>query len=138
MLTYSLQGDFLNLKDKYEHMSKINMVRATLVDHHKHIRKRVHQNLEEYPHPDRLKNSVDKLVYIAGFFGLAMTIPQVAKIWIGQNASGVAVESWISYLFIGIVMIAYGILHKEKPLIVTYTCWIIFYVLIIVGTLFYG
>ena len=114
------------------------MVHDTHVKHHQHIRKRIHKKFEKYPHPDKLKNIVDKLVYIAGFFGLAMTIPQITKIWIEKNAAGISVISWASYFVIGAVMILYGIVHKEKPLIVTYILWEIFYVFIIVGALIYG
>lgn len=114
------------------------MVHILSVRHHLHIRKRIHQKHEKYPNPDRTKNIIDKLVYLAGFFGLAMTIPQITKIWIEQNASGISVISWGSYFVTGLVMIAYGVVHKEKPIIVTYLLWEVFHILIITGTLLYG
>ncbi|MBR9704385.1 hypothetical protein GOV12_03165 [Candidatus Pacearchaeota archaeon] len=114
------------------------MVHDTNVRHHQNIRKRVHKKFEKYPHNNRFKRVIDKLVYIAGFFGLAMTIPQIFKIWIEQNASGISVISWISYMIVGFVMITYSIAHKEKPLIIIYSIWEIFYLFIIVGTLIYG
>ena len=67
-----------------------------------------------------------------------MTIPQIAIIWIGQNASGVSIITWASYFIIGAVFIAYGIVHKEKPLIVIYILWEIVYIIIIVGALIYA
>ncbi|MBT4576733.1 hypothetical protein HOM13_01440 [Candidatus Woesearchaeota archaeon] len=73
------------------------MVHDTHVKSHQHIRKRVHTKFEKYPHPNKLKNNLDKLVYAAGFFGLVMTIPQILKIWVEKNVAGISVVSWISY-----------------------------------------
>jgi len=114
------------------------MAQDTYVKQHQHIRKRIYKKFEEYPHPDKLRSLVDKSVYLAGFFGLAMTIPQITKIWIEKNAAGVSVITWASYLVIGAAMISYGVVHKEKPLIITYILWEIFYVFIVVGALIYG
>ena len=117
---------------------KYYMVHDTHVKHHKNVRKRIHEKFERYPHPEKRKKIIDTLVYVAGFFGLAMTIPQIMKIWIEKNASGVSAISWGSYFVIGLVMISYAVVHKEKPLIVTYVLWEIFYVFIIAGALIYG
>ena len=114
------------------------MVHDTLIEHHQHIRKRIHKRFEKYPHPEQFKNLLDKLVYIAGFFGLVMTIPQIAKIWIEKDGTGISVISWISYFLIGGVMIVYAVVHKEKPLIITYALWEVFYIIIIVGAIIYG
>ena len=110
------------------------MVQDIQVKHHQHKRKRKKLDSQS----DNVKKIIDKLVYVAGFFGLAMTIPQIAIIWIGQNASGVSIITWASYFIIGAVFIAYGIVHKEKPLIIIYVLWEIFYVIIIVGALIFG
>jgi uncharacterized protein with PQ loop repeat len=111
------------------------MVHDVHIKHHQHMRKR---KLDFLYQPNKVKKIIDKLVYIAGFFGLAMTIPQIAIIWIGQNASGVSIITWASYFIIGAVFIAYGIVHKEKPLIVIYILWEIVYIIIIVGALIYA
>lgn len=114
------------------------MIHDIPIKHHQHIRKRIYKKLEEYPNPNKLKNFIDKLVYISGFFGLIMTIPQITKIWIEKNASGISVISWMSYFITGAIMISYGIIHKEKPIAIIYCFWEIFYLLIIIGTLLYG
>ena len=94
------------------------MVLFTRVLHHLHLRKRIHQNLEQYPHPDKWKNFLDKLIYLVGVSGPIMTLPQLYKIWIEQNASGVSLVSWSWYLIIAFIWSLYGIVHKEKPIIV--------------------
>jgi uncharacterized protein with PQ loop repeat len=99
--------------------------------HHYHIRKRMQH--EPFPHPDKWKRWLDKLVFVAGVFGPIMTIPQILKIWATGNAAGVSAASWIGYLITAIVWFIYGIAHREKPIIVTYAIWILMDAMIILG-----
>jgi len=105
--------------------------------HHIHKRKRVHQKLEKYPHPDKWKNLMDKIIYVVAIFGPIMTIPQVMKIWVEQNPTGVSVISWSAYLLAAIFWLMYGVLHKEKPIIFTNILMIILEAFILVGILIY-
>ncbi|MBT5022229.1 hypothetical protein HOK51_01350 [Candidatus Woesearchaeota archaeon] len=114
------------------------MVHDTHATHHIHRRKRLHVNHEKYPHPNKLKNFMDKAVYATGIIGPIMTFPQLVKIWIHQNASGISVISWITYLLTAVVWLIYGIIHKEKPIILTYSIWIILDMFIVIGILIYG
>lgn len=106
--------------------------------HHYHTRKRIYHKLEEYPHPDKWKRFLDKSIYIVGAVGPIMTIPQLMKIWVEKNASGVSVISWGAYLVTAIFWLSYGIAHKEKPIIFTYSIWIVLEIFIVIGTLMYG
>ena len=60
--------------------------------HHAHTRKRI-TKMEEYPHPIMWKRFIDKAIYVIGIFGPIMTIPQLYKIYIDQNATGVSTIS---------------------------------------------
>ncbi len=106
--------------------------------HHAHKRKRIHQKHEKYPHPDNLKRFMDKAIYVVGVFGPIMTLPQVWKIWVGKNAVGVSVLSWSAYLIAAFFWLVYGLIHKEKPIIITYSLWILMEISIVAGTLIYG
>jgi uncharacterized protein with PQ loop repeat len=106
--------------------------------HHFHRRKRIHERHEPYPHPDKWKRFVDRAIYFMGAFGVVMTIPQGAKIWIGKDASGVSVISWSAYLIGAIFWLIYGVMHKEKPIIFTYSLWIVLYVIIVTGVIIYS
>ena len=106
--------------------------------HHLLSRKRLHKNLEIYPHKSEVKNFIDKLALFMGIVGPLMTIPQVWKIYYYQNASGVSAISWVSYLLNAIVWLAYGISHKEKPIIITNAFWIVLEIIVIFGTIIYG
>ena len=105
--------------------------------HHFHRRKRIYQNHEPYPHPNRLKNTMDKMIYIVGLSGPVMSIPQLFNIWIDKNTSGVSRITWVAFLIIAMFWLMYGILHREKPIIMTYTGWIIMDALIIIGIMLY-
>jgi uncharacterized protein with PQ loop repeat len=106
--------------------------------HHFHRRKRIHLHHEPYPHPDALKRVMDKLIYVVGVFGPIMTVPQVVKIWIEQNAAGISLVSWVAYLITALFWLAYGVLHKEKPIIFTYLIWVFLDILIITGVAIYA
>ena len=113
------------------------MVQGGLGLYHFHKRKRIHQGYESHHHPEISKRLIDKLIYVVAVLGPIMTIPQLIKIWVDKNAAGVSVLSWSSYLVIAIFWLIYGIVHKEKPLIITYTLWIILEAFIVIGVTLY-
>lgn len=114
------------------------MVSRGKVVHHQHVRKRIYQNLEKYPHPNKWKRLMDKLIYAAGIIGPLMLIPQILKIWVDKNASGVSLISWLAFLVGSCFWLGYGIMHKEKPIIFAYSLWICFKVFLIIGIFLYG
>jgi len=114
------------------------MVTTNIGRHHQHLRKRVYVNMEEYPHSDKLKNFVDKLVMLAGIVGVLMTFPQIWLIYVGKTAAGLSLSSWISYWLIGIIWLFYGIIHKERPIIIINGLWFFLYLAIIIGIIIYG
>ena len=91
--------------------------------HHKSIRKRVYQKLEEFPSKDPFKYSLDKIIFLVGFLEPIFTIPQLVDVWGHHHAAGVSVFSWSAYAVLDIVWIVYGIVHKEKPITFTYVMW---------------
>lgn len=105
--------------------------------HHFHARKRIHQLHEDYPHPNKAKRFMDKAIYVVGIIGPLMTIPQLAKIWIEKNASGVSAASWTAYTVCAIFWLIYGFMHREKPIIITYAVWLLLDAAIIVGVALY-
>jgi uncharacterized protein with PQ loop repeat len=106
--------------------------------HHFQKRKRIYQEHEPYPHPNKWKRTVDTLIYPIVMFGPVMTIPQLWNIWIDKNAAGVSAISWGAYMVTSTFWLIYGIMHKEKPIIFSSCLWIILQALIVLGTLMYG
>lgn len=106
--------------------------------HHYHVRKRVHHWFEDYPHPGVLKRTVDRCVYFVGVVGPIMTLPQLYTIWVHEHTEGVSLSTWASYAFISSFWLLYGVLHHEKPIIFTYSCWIVIHIFMVSGIIIYS
>lgn len=109
-----------------------------LPHHHQSIRKRIQKNKNAFPHPNRWVRSLDSLVIVLGFLNGVATIPQVLKVWVEKDASGLSLISWSYYSLFAVVLLLYGLVHREKPIIMTYAFGIILYTLIVVGIVLYG
>ncbi len=81
---------------------------------------------------------LDRVIYVVGIVGPLFTIPQLIKIYYFQSASGVSVISWGAYALFDIPWILYGILHKERPITLTYILWFFFNALVFVGAILYS
>lgn len=106
--------------------------------HHLHRRKRIHQQGQPYPHPDKLISSLDSLVFAVALFGVVMTVPQVTEIWLSHDASGVSLLSWGAYALGAGFWMAYGIVHKERVILAIYALYALLDVLVILGVLAYS
>lgn len=105
--------------------------------HHHHRRTGV-RDVRDGPVRKRIKDFIDTSLYFFVGIGIVLTLPQVYKIWVLQNAAGVSLITWSSYFAGGILWAFYGFLHREKPIIVIYLIWTVVYLLIVVGILLYG
>ncbi len=106
--------------------------------HHFHVRKRIHQKLEPYPSPDKLKRFIDNIIYIVAAFGILVTVPQFTNVWINRNAIGVSPLSWAGYSITAAFWAWYGVLHKEKAIVTINLIWVFINLAIAVGALIYG
>jgi len=106
--------------------------------HHVHKRKRIHQKHEPYPHPEKWKRLMDRLIYIVGILGPVMSVPQLLDIWIGRSTAGVSLVTWGAFLLMSFFWLAYGIMHRDKPIILTYICWIAVESMIVFGIIIYS
>ncbi|MFC1647455.1 hypothetical protein ACFL10_00485 [Patescibacteria group bacterium] len=119
--------------------------------HHLHKRKRVIEAISEVEGLDkaevkeavlkpvnRFKRVLDKLVYFAGITAVIMCIPQGLHIWVNQNASGLSLITWATFLVNAVIWSAYGIIHKETPIIIMYISYIFIDLFIVSGILMYG
>jgi uncharacterized protein with PQ loop repeat len=104
---------------------------------HQHIRKRIQEN-EDFPSQKGIKKFLDKIIFAVAFIMPLMTLPQIYNIWVLKDATGVSVATWSAFLFFALIWLSYGIVHKEKPLIISYATWIVMHVSVVVGTILYG
>ncbi|MBT3865739.1 hypothetical protein HOF78_01400 [Candidatus Woesearchaeota archaeon] len=106
--------------------------------HHYHQRKRIHLKKQSYPSKNPFKKFLDNAVYLIITIGILFTLPQVFKIWVGKDATGVSAISWLAYAFTSTYWLIYGIAHNEKPIIVNSVIWIALDIFIVIGTLIYS
>jgi MtN3 and saliva related transmembrane protein len=106
--------------------------------HHIHWRKRSsHKKLEKYPHPHKGIRFLDKFLMVIAIVGPLMTLPQIWKIYSSHDATGVSTLTWSLYFFLGIPWLIYGIVHKEKPIIVAHILWLMVNLFVAIGALIY-
>jgi uncharacterized protein with PQ loop repeat len=105
--------------------------------HHLHVRKRVHEKKEKYPHPEEFKRKYDKFMYAIAILCPIMFLPQMLKVWISQDASGISIVSWISFAVIACFWTYYGILHKERQLIIMNGALVIIQLMTAIGAIIY-
>ncbi|MDO8576381.1 MAG: PQ-loop domain-containing transporter [bacterium] len=106
--------------------------------HHLHIRKRISQSLEPYPARSPWMRLLDKAIFGAGVIGPIFSIPQIVLIYSSQDATGISAVSWFGWAALDIVWILYGLVHKEPPIVMTYTFWFIINLTVAFGAILYG
>lgn len=77
----------------------------------------------------------DDAAYLMGVTAVAVNIPQLLDVWLKPDISGVSLTSWTGIFLGSCFWLGYGILHKEKPLIVINLMLLSVQGLIVVGIL---
>ena len=106
--------------------------------HHIQMRKRKAHELEPFPARSTFLRVLDRVVLVVGIVGPLTCIPQGLKIYLTQDATGVSVVAWALPGLFNIPWIMYGFLHKERPIVVTYTLWFVMNTLVVIGALQHG
>jgi len=86
----------------------------------------------------REERAVDKMMGSIAFISPLSATPQIITIFGKQQAAGVSLASWVMYLLIGLVTLAYGSFHKLRPIIISQALWSVVDILIIIGIVMYG
>ena len=81
---------------------------------------------------------VDRATYIAAVIEPIITIPQVMIIFRTKTAAGVSLVSWIGYEILTAVWVWYGIVHKDKLILLYQGLFLIVQGAVIVGAIIYG
>ena len=108
--------------------------------HHVHRRKRASKKEPTrypYPHPKSFGRMLDRVVLSLAAFTPVANIPQLVKIYSEQTAS-VSIVTWSMYFLLCIPWVIYGILHREKLIVATYSINGCIHASIIVGILLYS
>ena len=105
--------------------------------HHIHRRKRVHKKLEIYPHKNKWIRFLDRFLIVVAIFGPLIALPQIFRIFAFKSAAGVSGLSWGLYALFNIPWFIYGIVHKDKPIVISYLLSFIANLTVLIGTLIY-
>ena len=106
--------------------------------HHYHIRKRIYQKHEPFPHPQKLKRVYDKIIFFVACFAPFANIPQLSKVWVEKDVMGVSTLSWSLFSIISLIWLGYGILHREKPIIISNILYFFIQTIIVAGVFIYS
>jgi uncharacterized protein with PQ loop repeat len=94
------------------------------------------QNPALHSHLERKKKLTffDKVIILAACLYPLSALPQVVEVFSGR-ADGVSLWSWVSFICFSILFLAYGLIHKITPMIITNSLWLAVDGLVIVGLL---
>ena|SRR5260221_9505150 len=95
-------------------------------------------------HPDpiiipssKFRSFVDHFIYVIGFFSVLILVPQLINILNLKNSEGVSLITWGGFLISSSFWLFYGIIHKEKPIILTNLGALVLDILIIAAIFYY-
>lgn len=80
---------------------------------------------------------MDGLIYFVGIIVPLMTVPQVTNVWIGKNVQGISIIAWITYAAASLFWAIYGVMHKEKPIILTSSLLFVLDLAVVIGVFIY-
>lgn len=74
-------------------------------------------------------------MYVVAVVAPFMTLPQLYLVWIKRDISGVSVYSWLGYCVFNAFWVFYGLVHKDKPIVLCNIAWVIVQGLVVLGVL---
>jgi MtN3 and saliva related transmembrane protein len=105
--------------------------------HHLRAREMVAKGIEPFPARDILKRYLDYTMYGISVLAPLALLPQIFSIYIDREKRGVSIETWILLSIFSILWTIYGVVHKDKPIIITHALFAILDISIVVGVLVY-
>ncbi|HLC22278.1 MAG TPA: PQ-loop domain-containing transporter [Candidatus Nanoarchaeia archaeon] len=90
------------------------------------------------PEKDRNIVILDNVILFISVVAPFANLVQVYKIFSMQSANGVSVLAFTIFAILNIPWVFYGIVHKEKPLIITFTLWFFTNSLVVLGAMMYS
>jgi uncharacterized protein with PQ loop repeat len=81
---------------------------------------------------------VDRLMGLAAIIHPLMGTPQIYKIYSTRDAIGVSLITWLGFMVLGLIFLAYGLVHRIKPFILTQLLWFVVDFLVVAGIVLYN
>ncbi len=76
-----------------------------------------------------------RLMGSLSIFTMVMTIPQALTIWVGHQAAGVSLFSWVAYLISAVAWFWYGLQKRDRNIFIPCIGWMVVDGAVIVGVL---
>ncbi len=76
-------------------------------------------------------------MYAIAIFSPLATVPQIYDVFVRRSVAGISVTSWTLYGLLNFVWVAYGIIHKEAPIVISNIIFAIFNFSIVFGVLIF-
>ena len=105
--------------------------------HHIRSRARAAEGLEPFPSRNAWKRYLDYLMYAVGVLSPLALLPQIGSIYLNHATEGVSIETWLLLCLFNLLWINYGIVHGDKPIIISHSLFAVFNVIIVAGVLMY-
>jgi uncharacterized protein with PQ loop repeat len=81
---------------------------------------------------------VGYIMLAVAFIAPLSNLPQIYKLFTLQVTEGLSVETWIMYLVLTVVQLAYAYVNNIRPLIISNILWIIVDLIMIYGIVAFG
>lgn len=66
-----------------------------------------------------IKNAFDVLIYPVAIGAPLALLPQVVQVYKTQDTGGLALSTWLILGILNLVWLMYGIVHRDKPIMLT-------------------
>jgi uncharacterized protein with PQ loop repeat len=85
----------------------------------------------------RMVRVLDDVIYAVAFIGPFSALDQIDQVWLHHNTEGVSLFTWAAFASLSVIWLVYGIVHKDKPIIISNTLWAILETSVAVGIVIY-
>ncbi|MEO8717998.1 MAG: hypothetical protein ABI423_07225 [Burkholderiales bacterium] len=80
-------------------------------------------------------SGLEKVLRGLSVFTMLMTVPQVLAVWVGGDAGGVSLVSWVSYLVAACLWFVYGLQKRDKTIYLACVGWVVLDAAIVAGVI---
>ena len=78
-------------------------------------------------------SGLERVLRVLSVVTMLMTVPQVLTIWLGHDAGGVSLVSWVSYLFSACLWFVYGMQKQDKTIYLACIGWVLLDAAVVAG-----
>jgi uncharacterized protein with PQ loop repeat len=84
------------------------------------------------------KRLVGYSMYAVAIIMPLSNLPQIIQLYSTQTAAGLSLQTWVIYMAFGFVPLAYGLVYKVRPMVISNILWTAVDVIMIYGIVRFG